>query len=233
MIKILSQMFKKFIVVFLISLIFIPKAKASETDFSVWGLVFAKISLVPQKLNLNIVEEFRYYNDVTTFDLHHTSLGLNSNVHRNLNIGMNYHIFQLRRSSGEYYMMHGPELQVLGHHSFNGFTISLLERLGYYYAQIEGNPTASLEHFELRNLLTLKYKIGNTRFTPFVAVEPFVKLNGDDFGKWTEVRYLAGTEIKLNAHNVISIRAALVNKNAFKDIYINRFVLGIDYIVSF
>lgn len=206
----------------------------SENDFSVWGLIFAKYGVIPKKLTLTFVGEFRGYNNVSTFDMAHGFLGADYHICKYFTIGAGYHIFGNKiPSSSDYFFMHGPELSAMGLYSVAGFSFILLERFNPFWLYI--NPDKPTLDMQIRNLAMIKYHIPNTIISPLIGVEPFVQLNNThkwEVGDLAEIRYMLGADFKFNKHNSLCVKGILVNKGAVKPT-LYRYTICLDYILSF
>ena len=131
---------------------------------------------------------------------------------------------------------HRFNLKLTGSYQISNVSLSLREMWQYTYRgeknipchyDDSGDPRQFTVHGTgksvLRSMLTVTYKIPNSRFSPF--------LSGEIFNSWkyTEGRYKAGTGLKIDAHNSVQLYYML---NDFKT-NPSRHILGLGYKYSF
>lgn len=203
-------------------------------DLSAWGLINARYGVIPKKLTLSLIGEFRSYTNLTTFDMAHSILGIDYHVCKYFTIGASYHVFGLRNATTDnFFLMHGPEVSAMGTYTHGNFNFMLLERVDFFFIP-DGNGGCQ-QDFQIRNLAQVKYHIPGTIASPLIGIEPFVQLK--DTQKWKagsliEVRYMIGSDFRLDKHNTISLKGMLVNKGMIRpDLF--RYVVEIDYIITF
>lgn len=185
-------------------MMFLPLAGFSQETTNLWaGLSVSKN--LGRKFSVNVNGQWRFTEDMSTLGAYIGEVGLGYKLNKRWKAEVNYRYIGRRKyDKGEASYYYRP------YHRFYGDVIydrkvSVLKleyRIRYQNQYKDDNGTVENDKSYIRNKLELGYP-NKSRFTPYVSADLFYMI-GHDF---EEVRYKAGTEIKLNKKNSLNIGA--------------------------
>lgn len=185
------------------------------------------------KLNLSIDEEFRTRNNFGEAERFSTALDLNYKFNDYFKLGGAYNLINYNHETKGWEVRHRYYFYGTGSIHFDRFSLSLRERFqSTYRVGVKETDTRSNPKLYLRSRLELDYDIAKSHWKPFVSVEFYKPLNDKTDNKMDKVRYMAGTDYKINKHNVLEL---FYRYNSFidDDDNDNHHVIGLGYTYKF
>lgn len=190
---------------------------------------------ISKKINkhwkLSLDQEFRFTQDVSTFDVYFSDLGVDYKINKHFSLGANYRLYQNKNSDGIFKTQHRWSTDATYKQKVNRFTLSYRLRFQNkdedFYTSNSGNNL-----YNLRNRLSVDYNINNFKLDPFFEVELFRQIDDIHTSKLNKLRWTMGLEYPLKGFGDIQLFYRLdneLNQSYNKDTYI----IGLGYKFKF
>ena len=226
--RILSSILLILITVFIVLVTMIQKSNAQETktvrDLEQWTSIG-----ITKKINkhwkLSLDQEFRFTNDMSTFNVYFSDLGVDYKINKHFSFGTNYRFYQNKNSEGTFKTQHRWSTDATYKQKVNRFTLAYRLRFQNkdedFYTSNSGNNL-----YNLRNRLSVDYNIKDFKIDPFFEVELFRQIDDVNTTELNKLRWTLGLEYNLKDVGDFELFYRLdneLNQTYNKDTYIIGF----------
>ena len=207
-------------------LLFSSPLKGQVKDAGLWTTVGIEAKLV-KKLSLDIIQEFRFNENITELGTAYTDAGLSYKLNKHFQIAANYRFTQKRTVENYYSFRHRIYIDIKYEKKIKPFQVQFRSRIQDQYSDIGRASDGGIPELYLRNKLNLKWDL-NKPFTPYLSVELFSPLNYPRENAFDNIRTAAGMDYEISKHHKVEIYY-LIQKELNVSKPQTDFILGLGY----
>jgi hypothetical protein len=200
---------------------------AQVNDAGLWTSVKLETKVV-KDLTASIIQEFRFYENITELGAYYTEAGLEYKINKHFQIEANYRFTQKRKVENYYSTRHRFSVDLKYSKKFKPFELKYRIRFQNQYADIGRSEDGGVPEYYLRNKLSLQWDLKKA-YTPYVSVELFSPLNYPRMYAFDNIRSMAGIEYAFTKHHKIDVYY-MIHKEVNVSQPFTYYVFGIGYI---
>jgi ribosomal protein S13 len=201
--------------------------KAQVNDAGLWTSVKVETKIV-KKLNASIVQEFRFYENITELGAYYTEAGLDYKINKHFQVEVNYRFTHKRKVENYYSIRHRLGIDLKYSKKIKPFELKYRARFQNQYEDIGRSEDGGVAEFYFRNKLNLQLDLKKA-YTPYVSVELYSPLNYPRYYAFNNIRYMAGIEYAITKHHKLDLYY-MIHKEVNVSQPITYYVFGIGYI---
>ena len=201
--------------------------KAQVNDAGLWTSVKIETKIV-KKLNASIVQEFRFYENITELGAYYTEAGLDYKINKHFQVEVNYRFSHKRKVENYYSIRHRLGIDLKYSKKIKPFELKYRARFQNQYEDIGRSKDGGVAEYYLRNKLNLQWDLKKA-YTPYVSVELFSPLNYPRYFAFDNFRSMAGIEYAFTKHHKIDVYY-MIHKEVNMSQPYTYYVIGIGYI---
>jgi hypothetical protein len=200
---------------------------AQVNDAGLWTSVKLETKVV-KDLTASIIQEFRFYENITELGAYYTEAGLEYKINKHFQIEANYRFTQKRKVENYYSIRHRFGIDLKYSKKIKPFELKYRIRFQNQYADIGRSEDGGVPEYYLRNKLSLQWDLKKA-YTPYVSVELFSPLNYPRMYAFDNIRSMAGIEYAFTKHHKIDVYY-MIHKEVNVSLPFTYYVVGIGYI---
>jgi hypothetical protein len=200
---------------------------AQVNDAGLWTSVKLETKVV-KDLTASIIQEFRFYENITELGAYYTEAGLEYKINKHFQIEANYRFTQKRKVENYYSIRHRFGIDLKYSKKIKPFELKYRIRFQNQYADIGRSEDGGVPEYYLRNKLSLQWDLKKA-YTPYVSVELFSPLNYPRMYAFDNIRSMAGIEYAFTKHHKIDVYY-MIHKEVNVSLPFTYYVFGIGYI---
>jgi hypothetical protein len=199
---------------------------AQVNDAGLWTSVKLETKVV-KDLTASIIQEFRFYENITELGAYYTEAGLEYKINKHFQIEANYRFTQKRKVENYYSIRHRFGIDLKYSKKIKPFELKYRIRFQNQYADIGRSEDGGVPEYYLRNKLSLQWDLKKA-YTPYVSVELFSPLNYPRMYAFDNIRSMAGIEYAFTKHHKIDVYY-MIHKDVNVSEPVTYYVIGIGY----
>jgi len=200
---------------------------AQVNDAGLWTSVKVETKVV-KGLNASIIQEFRFYENITELGAYYTEAGLDYKINKHFQVEVNYRFTHKRKVENYYSIRHRFGIDLKYSKKIKPFELKYRVRFQDQYTDIGRSKDGGIAEYYLRNKLSLQWDLKKA-YTPYVSVELFSPLNYPRFYAFDNIRSIAGIEYAFTKHHKLDLYY-MIHKEVNVSQPYTYYVFGIGYI---
>ena len=176
----------------------------NQPDLCQWS-EFTLEKKLSKKLSLEFEEEVRFDQNISRFDLLHSSIGLNYRLIKELRFAFAYRFTGDYTINDKFSYRHRLSFDALYRYGLQNLTFTYRSRIQSEIKNYYSSPNGKYPAWVWRNKLTAKYSFKKT--SPFIGAELFYQIyntrNIDQNLSWPKQRAFVGFDYKINKRNEV------------------------------
>jgi hypothetical protein len=201
--------------------------KAQVKDAGLWTSVKVEAKII-KKLNASILQEFRFYENITELGAYFTEAGLDYKINKHFQVEVNYRFSQKRKVENYYSTRHRFNIDLKYSKKLKPFELKYRIRFQDQYTDIGRSKDGGVPEYYLRNKLSLQWDLKKA-YTPYVSVELYSPLNYPRYYAFDNIRSTAGVEYAFTKHHKLDLYY-MIHKEVNMSQPSTYYVVGIGYV---